>query len=403
MSLPVKFPLLLAQGAEGIAVGLSAKILPHNFGELCEAAIKYLHGEEFHLYPDFQTGGSIDVSRYNDGMRGGAVKVRAKIEKLDNKTLVIREVPYGKTTSTLIDSILKANERVKSKYARWRTTPPPRPKYTYTSPRHLERQGHRCPVCLYRLRNEHQSQLLRHRREKPKFLSVSDVLRRSVDHTRSLLEKELMIRRGELMESLHFASLERIFIEERIYKDRAFEQAKDMDAAVSHIDSRLEPYKPQFYREVTRDDILRLMEIKMGRILKFNKEKANELIARMKEEVARIDHDLQNMVEVTANWFRLIRDKYAHEHPRRTEIRSFDNIEATKVIEATENSTSTAKTALWAPASKGRVRRELLAHRRCHHLLPRWHLQGDTCARQSVHWRNRAHEGRKKRRWRWCT
>lgn len=134
VSLPVKFPLLLAQGAEGIAVGLSAKILPHNFGELCEAAIKYLHGEEFHLYPDFQTGGSIDVSRYNDGMRGGAVKVRAKIEKLDNKTLVIREVPYGKTTSTLIDSILKANERVKSKYARWRTTPPPRPKYTYTSP-----------------------------------------------------------------------------------------------------------------------------------------------------------------------------------------------------------------------------------------------------------------------------
>ena len=172
--------------------------------------------------------------------------------------------------------------------------------------------------------------------KKPKFLTVSEVLRRSVDHTRSLLEKELMIRRGELMESLHFASLERIFIEERIYKDRAFEQAKDMDAAILHIDSRLDPFKPQFYREVTRDDILRLMEIKMGRILKFNKDKADELIAHMKEEVARIDRDLQNMVEVTSNWFRLIRDKYAAEHPRHTEIRSFDNIEATKVIEATE-------------------------------------------------------------------
>ncbi len=172
--------------------------------------------------------------------------------------------------------------------------------------------------------------------KKPKCRTLSEVLLRSVDLTRSLLEKELMIRRGELMESLHFASLERIFIEERIYKDRAFEQAKDMDAAILHIDSRLDPFKPQFYREVTRDDILRLMEIKMGRILKFNKDKADELIAHMKEEVARIDRDLQNMVEVTSNWFRLIRDKYAAEHPRHTEIRSFDNIEATKVIEATE-------------------------------------------------------------------
>ena len=172
--------------------------------------------------------------------------------------------------------------------------------------------------------------------KKPKFLSVSEVLRRSVDRTRSLLEQELRIRRGELMESLHFASLERIFIEERIYKDRPFEQAKDMDAAVAHIDKRLEPFKPTFYREVTRDDILRLMEIKMGRILKFNKDKAEELIARMNEEVARIDHDLKNMVEVTSNWYQLIYDKYAAEYPRRTEIRSFDNIEATKVIEATE-------------------------------------------------------------------
>ena len=337
VSLPVKFPLLLAQGAEGIAVGLSAKILPHNFGELCDAAIHYLKGEPFSLYPDFQTGGAIDVSRYNDGLRGGAVKVRARIEKIDSKTLAIREIPYGKTTSTLIDSILKANEKGKIKIRKVddntaadveilvHLTPGTSPDkaidalYAFTD----------CEISI-------SPNCCVIDEKKPKFLTVSDVLRRSVDTTRSLLEKELRIRRGELMESLHFASLERIFIEERIYKDRPFEQARDMDAAVAHIDLRLEPFKQYFYREITRDDILRLMEIKMGRILKFNKDKADELIARMREEVARIDRDLQNMVEVTANWFRLIRDKYAAEHPRRTELRSFDNIEATKVIEATE-------------------------------------------------------------------
>ncbi len=337
VSLPVKFPLLLAQGADGIAVGLASKILPHNFGELCQAAIKYLHGEEFRLYPDFQTGGSIDASRYNDGMRGGSVKVRAKIEKLDNKTLVIREIPYGKTTTTLIASILKANEKGKIKIR----------KVEDNTAAEVEIHVHLTPGtssdkaidALYAFTDCETSispNCCVIEDKHPKFLTVSDVLRRSVDKTRSLLERELLIRRGELMESLHFASLERIFIEERIYKDRAFEQAKDMDAAVAHIDSRLTPFKPQFYREITTEDILRLMEIKMARILKFNKDKANELIARMKEEVARIDNDLHNMVEVTANWFQLIYDKYAAEYPRRTEIRSFDNIEATKVIEATE-------------------------------------------------------------------
>ena len=337
VSLPVKFPLLLAQGAEGIAVGLSAKILPHNFGELCDAAISYLHGEPFRLYPDFQTGGSIDVSRYNDGQRGGSVKVRAKIEKLDNKTLAIREIPFGKTTSKLIESILKANEKGKIKIR----------KVDDNTAAEVEILVHLTPGvssdkaidALYAFTDCETSispNCCVIDEKKPKFLTVSDVLRRSVDTTRALLEQELRIRRGELLESLHFASLERIFIEERIYKDRQFEQAKDMDAAVAHIDSRLEPFKPKFYREVKREDILRLMEIKMGRILKFNKDKADELIARMEDEVARIDKDLQNMVEVTANWFRLIRDKYAADYPRRTEIRSFDNIEATKVIEANE-------------------------------------------------------------------
>ena len=337
VALPVKFPLLLAQGAEGIAVGLSAKILPHNPGELCDAAISYLQGEEFHLYPDFLTGGSIDVSRNNDGMRGGAVKVRAMIEKLDNKTLVIREIPFGKTTTSLIDSILKANEKGKIKIRN----------VADNTAADVEILVHLTPGvssdkaidALYAFTDCEISispNCCVIDEKRPKFLSVSDVLRRSVDNTQELLRRELLIRRGELMESLHFASLERIFIEERIYKDRQFENAKTMDAACEHIDERLTPFYPQFIREVTKEDILRLMEIKMARILKFNKEKAAELIARMKEEVERIDRDLSNMVEVTCNWFRLIREKYAADHPRRTEIRSFDTIEATKVIEANE-------------------------------------------------------------------
>ncbi len=337
ISLPVKFPLLLAQGAEGIAVGLSAKILPHNFGELCDAAIKYLHGEDFQLYPDFSTGGSIDVSRYNDGLRGGQVKVRAKIDKIDNKTLAIHEIPFGKTTPTVIDSILKATEKGKIKIR----------KVEDTTAANVEILIHLTPGtssdkaidALYAFTDCEVSispNCCVIDERKPKFLSVSDVLRRSVDTTRELLRKELLIRRGELMESLHFASLEKIFIEERIYKDRGFENAKDMDAACEHIDERLTPFYPQFIREVTKEDILRLMEIKMARILKFNKEKADELIARMKDEVARIDKDLRNMVEVTSNWFRLIREKYAAAYPRRTEIRSFDTIEAAKVVEANE-------------------------------------------------------------------
>ena len=337
IALPVKFPLLLAQGAEGIAVGLSAKILPHNFGELCDAAISYLGGEEFRLYPDFLTGGSIDVARYNDGMRGGAVKVRAKIEKLDNKTLAIREIPFGKTTSSVIDSILKANEKGKIKIR----------KVDDNTAAEVEILVHLTPGtssdkaidALYAFTDCEVSispNCCVIDDKRPKFLTVSDVLRRSVENTKDLLRKELLIRRGELLESLHFASLEKIFIEERIYKDRQFENAKDMDAACAHIDERLTPFYPQFLREVTKEDILRLMEIRMARILKFNKDKADELIARIKDELARIDRDLDNMTEVTANWFRLIKEKYAADHPRRTEIRSFDTIEATKVIEANE-------------------------------------------------------------------
>ncbi len=337
ITLPVKFPLLLAQGVEGIAVGLSSKILPHNLNELCDAAVSYLHDEPFTLYPDFLTGGSIDVSRYNDGQRGGVVKVRAKINKIDNKTLVITEIPYGKTTSSLIDSILKAVEKGKIKVR----------KVEDNTAANVEILIHLTPGvssdktidALYAFTDCEVSlspNCCVIDEQKPCFLTVSEVLRRSVDNTRDLLRQELLIRKGELQESLHFASLEKIFIEERIYKDKQFEQAKSMDAACEHIDERLTPFYPQFVREVTKDDILRLMEIKMARILRFNKEKADEAIARMNEEVARINHDLENLTEVTCDWFRMLKERYGADHPRHTELRNFDTIVATKVVEANE-------------------------------------------------------------------
>ena len=337
ITLPVKFPLLLAQGVEGIAVGLSSKILPHNLNEICDAAVSYLHGEPFRLYPDFLTGGSIDVSKYNDGQRGGVVKVRAKITKIDNKTLAIREIPYGKTTTTLIDSILKAVEKGKIKVR----------KVEDNTAAEVEILIHLTPGvssdkaldALYAFTDCEISispNCCVIDGDKPSFLTISEVLKRSADNTLELIRKELLIRKGELLESLHFASLEKIFIEERIYKDRQFEQAKDMDAACAHIDDRLTPYYPQMVREVTKDDILRLMEIKMARILKFNKNKANDAIVRMQDEIARIDRDLNNMVEVTSDWFRMLKAKYGDEHPRRTELRNFDTIVATKVAEANE-------------------------------------------------------------------
>ena len=337
VTLPVKFPLLLAQGVEGIAVGLSSKILPHNFNELCDAAIAYLHGEEFKLYPDFQTGGSIDVSRYNDGERGGVVRVRAKISKLDNKTLCISEIPYGKTTSSLIDSILKAIEKGKIKIR----------KVDDNTARKVEILIHLAPGvssdktldALYAFTDcevNISPNCCVIDNKKPLFLTVSDVLRKSVNNTRDLLRKELEIQKNETLETLHFASLEKIFIEERIYKDKQFEQAENMDIACEHIDERLTPFYPQFVREVTKEDILRLMEIKMARILKFNKDKADELIARLKAEIEEIDNHLAHLTEYTIEWYRHLKDKYGKDFPRRTEIRNFDTIVATKVVEANE-------------------------------------------------------------------
>jgi topoisomerase-4 subunit A len=337
VTLPVKFPLLLAQGAEGIAVGLSSKILPHNFGELCDAAVAYLKGKEFQLYPDFQTGGSIDVSNYNDGERGGNVRVRAKIEKIDQRTLVIREIPYGKYTSTVIDSILKASEKGRIKIRRVDDNTAAEAEILVHLPPGAS--SDKTIDALYAFTDCEVSIspnccVIDDR--KPQFLCVSDVLRRSVDNTLDLLRRELLIRRDELTEQLHFCSLEKIFIEERIYKDREFENARNMDAACEHIDNRLTPWYPTFVREVTKDDILRLMEIKMARILKFNKDKADELIVRIKEEIAAIDHELSDMTGVTMRWFEMLKAKYGAAFPRRTEIRSFENIVAAKVIVANQ-------------------------------------------------------------------
>ena len=337
VTLPVKFPLLLAQGVEGIAVGLSSKILPHNFNELLDAAVAYLREEPFVLYPDFQTGGYIDVSKYNDGERGGSVKVRAKITKQDNKTLVINEIPFGKTTSTIIESILKANEKGKIKIK----------KVDDNTARDVEILVHLAPGvssdktidALYAFTDCEISispNCCVIMDNKPHFLTVSDVLKHSTDETLRLLRTELEIQKSELEESLFFASLEKIFIEERIYKDKEFEEAKDMDTAIAHIDKRLEPFKPHFIREVTREDILKLMEIKMGRILKFNTDKSNAIIAQYKEDIAKIDYHLAHIVEYTIDWFVMLKEKYGQSYPRLTEVRNFDTIEATKVVEANE-------------------------------------------------------------------
>lgn len=337
VTLPAKFPLLLAQGVEGIAVGLSSKILPHNFNEILDAAVAYLRGEDFVLYPDFVTGGFIDVSRYNDGERGGVVKIRAKIEKIDNKTLAVTEIPYGKTTGAVIDSILKAFEKGKIKIRKVDDNTADKALILV----HLlpGTSSDKAIDALYAFTDCEVSispNCCVISEKKPHFLGVSDVLRHSVNTTKDILRRELEIQLGEVRELLHFASLERIFIEERIYKDKGFEESPNMDAAVAYIDKRLEPWKPKLLREVTDDDILRLMEIKMGRILKFNSNKADELIASYNEKIASLQNDLAHIVDYTIKWYESLKAKYGEAYPRHTVIRGFDNIEAATVVEANE-------------------------------------------------------------------
>lgn len=335
INLPVKFPLLLAQGVEGIAVGLSSKILPHNFNELLDASIAYLRGEEFQIFPDFPTGGLIDVSRYHDGQRGGVVKIRSRIEKIDQKTLAIRDVPFGKTVGTLIESIKKAIDKGKIKIRKFEDFTAAKAEIVV----HLMPgvSGDKTIDALYAFTDCEVSispNCCVIYDKKPHFLTVSEVLRRSADHTKEVLKQELEITKHELLEHLMTISLEKIFIEERIYKDKEYEEAKDIDTALNHIDKRLEPWKPNFVREVTRDDLLHLEDIKMARIHKFNSDKAEEDIANTKKKIKEVDKHLKHLVEYTIEWFEHIKEKYGKAHPRLTEIRNFDSVDATKVIES---------------------------------------------------------------------
>ena len=337
ITLPVKFPLLLAQGVEGIAVGLSSKILPHNFNEILDAAVAYLNDEPFELYPDFQTGGLIDVSHYNDGERGGRVRVRAKISKIDNKTLVINDIPYGKTTSVLIDSILKANEKGKINIRKVEDNTSDHAEIII----HLESKtsSDKTIDALYAFTdcevNISPCCCVIHDK-KPMFTNVSSMLKMSVDRTKELLRQELLIQRGELLEQLHYCSLEKIFIEERIYKDKKFEDSKNVDAALDHIATRLEPFRSLFVRDVTREDLQRLLEIKMARILKFNSDKSEEQIVALKQQIESVDYNLEHLVAFTIAWYKSLKNKYGEKYPRLTEIRNFETIEASKVVEANE-------------------------------------------------------------------
>ena len=335
ISLPVKFPLLLAQGSEGIGLGLNSKILPHNFGELCDASIAFLRGEEFALYPDFPTGGMLDVSKYNDGERGGKIVIRAKIEKVDNKTLKIVEVPYGVTSGMLIESIVKANEKGKVNIKKIEDITSKNVEIRL----HLEAKtsSDKTIDALYaftKCQVNYSPNCCVIDNNKPCFITVSEVLRRSTITTQNLLKRELEIEKDELLEQLHFCSLEKIFIQERIYKDKEFEQAKSVDIALNHIDKRLEPFKPDFVRAVTSDDLKRLLEIKMARILKFNIDKSEEQIVALKDKIKDIDFKLSHLVDYTIDWFTYIKDKYAAKYPRQTELRNFETIQAVKVVEA---------------------------------------------------------------------
>lgn len=335
VTLPMKFPLLLAQGVEGIAVTLSSKILPHNFNEIADAAIDYLHGRPFRLLPDFPTGGLLDASKYNDGARGGSVKVRAKIEKLDNKTLVISELPYGKTTSSLITSILAAMEKGKIKVRKVDDNTSKEARIVV----HLipGTSSDKAIDALYAFTDCEVSispNCCVIRGNRPEFLSVSDLLRDSVERTRNIIKRELEIALGEAREAQLFASLEKIFIEERIYKDKAIEQAADMESAIRRVDALLEPYKERFFRPITDADLIRLWEIKMARILKFNSAKADEKIARLESETERLSHDIEHITETTERWYVHLKEKFGDRFPRLTTLRNFDSIEASKVAEA---------------------------------------------------------------------
>ncbi len=330
VSLPVKFPLLLAHGVEGIAVGLSTKIMPHNFVEIIEASIAVLKNKSFELYPDFLTGGSVDVSNYQDGHRGGKIRVRAKIEELDKKTLIIKDIPFSTTTTNLIESIIKANDGGKIKIK----------KVIDNTAKDVEIQvqlalGVSPDVTIDALYAFTDCEISISPNacviiaDKPHFVGVSEILRTCTAQTVRLLERELEIRRDELMERLLFSSLEKIFIENRIYRD--IEECETFEAVIATVDKGLEPYKPSFYREIIEDDILRLLEIRIKRISKFDAFKADELMKRLNDELAEVLDNLANIIRYSIAYFKDILKKHGKGRERKTEIRNFNTISAAVV------------------------------------------------------------------------
>jgi len=330
VTLPVKFPLLLAQGADGIAVGLASKILPHNFNELIHAAVAHLRGESFRLYPDFPTGGMIDVSRYNDGLRGGTVKVRAKISKIDKRTLAITEIPFTTTTESIKESIVKANEKGKIKIRRVDDNTAERVEIiVQVAP---DESSDKTIDALYAFTDCEVSiapNACVIWDEKPHFMGVSEILRRSADHTKSLLGQELEIRLRELNEAWHAATLERIFIENKLYQ--LIEGCKTREAAYAAVDKGLAPFKKLLRREVTLEDVQRLTELKFIRISRFDSERADNEIKSIEAEIERVRYDLDHLTDYAVAYFERIGEKYGKGRERRTELRSFDTIEAAKV------------------------------------------------------------------------
>ncbi|MDP4657097.1 MAG: DNA gyrase/topoisomerase IV subunit A [Algoriphagus sp.] len=330
VTLPVKFPLLLAQGVEGIAVGLSTKILPHNFRELIEASIEILRGNSPQVLPDFLTGGLADFSDYQEGLRGGKIKVRARIEEDANKTLLIKEIPFGTTTDSLIDSILKANDKGKIKIK----------KVVDNTAKDVEIQIQLAPGvspdvtidALYAFTDCEVSispNACVIIDEKPVFLTVNRILKYNTTQTKELLRKELEIRKGELLEKLLFSSLEKIFIENRIYRD--IEECTTWDAVLEAIDKGLDPYKPDFYRTIVQEDLVRLTEIKIKRISKFDAFKADELMKRLQDELKEVNYNLKHLTDFAIAYYQNLLDKYGKGRERKTEIRAFDTIQAAVV------------------------------------------------------------------------
>ncbi|MDW7693069.1 DNA gyrase/topoisomerase IV subunit A [Flammeovirgaceae bacterium SG7u.111] len=330
VTLPVKFPMLLAQGAEGIAVGLATKIMPHNFCELIEASIKILQGKSFNLVPDFPTGGLADFSNYNEGLKGGKIRIRAKIEPSDNKTLLIKEIPYSTTTQSLIDSIIKANDQGKIKIK----------KVVDNTAKDVEIEVHLAPGqspditidALYAF-TDCESSISPNCcvviGDKPRFMSVNDILRFNTQQTADLLKSELEIRKGELQEKILFSSLEKIFIENRIYRD--IEECETWESVIETIDQGLDPYKKDFYREINDDDIIRLTEIKIKRISKFDSFKADEMMRKLEEELAEVNFNLDNLTDYAIDYYKNLLKKYGKGKERKTDITAFDTIAATKV------------------------------------------------------------------------